>query len=88
MCDELKEVQIKEFPDSVIITHEELAAYHEPDIAKMIMDYKEVFVDSVAYYLPKGKYGATDHCNGVRYGADGDYLSLPHIMVDQNQSNG
>ena len=77
---------LHEYPDAIIIDRLKLAELHHqygtsPVIDGVIMRSNDSGNAGTAYILPPGTYGAEMHmcCNGIRYGAFGDYISLPQL---------
>ena len=73
-------------PEAIPIQPNLLQLLHskDPVTAQVISMVLEEEDDVVCYYLPEGTYGALPSkcCNGIRYGEDSAYLSLPHISYE------
>ena len=83
--DQLVEIQEKEFPESILIEPLELLQLHQDDVPLLKLMEQYFSIPSVWYYLPRNSYGASEEkcCNGIRYGNQGAYMSLPWITDPQ-----
>jgi len=83
--EELLEAQYEEFPNSMIISLDKLIKAHTFQFQEIIKLTIDDFDSIICYYLPykdsEGKYE-----NGVRYGIEENYLSLPHVTIQTNES--
>lgn len=80
---ELLEELNRAHPDAIPLPLHILVLLHDDDlnVAQYIIQAVEQLDNYICYYLPAGEYSAQGNncCNGIRYGKDGDYISLPHI---------
>jgi len=78
---ELLEIQNAQYPETIWVSPEQLMEAHKDDEFTHTILLQWDITPAIWYYLPAGTYGALPGmcCNGIRYGTDGDYTSLPHI---------
>ena len=83
---ELRSYLLKAYPNAVIISSDKLLELHNGLSDKQyVLDsmsaLEEAGDEYICYYLPSGSYGSQPGqcCNGIRFGKEGDYISLLHI---------
>lgn len=85
--EQLKAILLLHFPSAVAIYEADLEQLHSYSdfVDRVLNELDSQIMECVAYYLPPGTYGAAEGmcCNGIRYGEDGDYTSLPHLPFDK-----
>ena len=83
--DEVYDFLIEDYPDADVTNQVGLLEVHSLPTKEYLKDVFEKFerdgIPYFCYFLPVGKYGAllNKRCNGVRYGPNGDYISLPNV---------
>ncbi len=78
--EELLEIQMCQFPSSVIVSWEKLKTFHsDSGHLDLINEYQKECPEAVCYYLSKPV--SNKYLNGIRFGELGDYCSLNHITI-------
>ena len=83
---QLVDIQLREFPDSIIITPAELAACYDNTQTEDIAWYRLMHPEAVYYVLaryPQRTYNTHEFHAGIRYGDYGDYCSLPPVQINR-----